>query len=246
MSDNSNAYDNSNESLGGGLGKFLNMDEEEDIKSNYRTVDKYFDFKVFINSYYNNNNKKSEYHVVAHMRHTPLVYKGQIIPVNNVSDNQMIMASRNVINSGDYQLSFIKNTDGSELLFQFNYGSMFGVPLTHKITLVNELRDSLDWFGDHSFDKIKNEHETLKANHDTLYKECNELSSEYAKLKKEHETLKASHNNLNSIYDDLRDEIDELKVERDELRAERDELKDNYDDLKSAVKNLQDVVRQLI
>ena len=138
----------------------------------------------------------------------------------------------NIIKKGEYQLSFIRNTDGSELLFEFTYGSMFGVPLVYKLKLVNEAYDSLSWFEGHTFDKIKKEHDELKANHKTLTKDYDELKSEYDDLDTEHDELKAKH--------------DELIKELDEFKSEHEELKDRCKELESAISDAQDAFGQLV
>ena len=223
--------DNSNDCLGDILGSYVEIDEEDLIDANYRTIDKHFDFKVFVGYYCNNNNVSKNY-VVAHMRHTPLLYKGLIIPVDNGSTQQIIENARNVIGNGEYQLSFIRNTDGSELLFEFTYGSLFGVPLIYKLKLVNELYDSLSWFEGHTFDKIKKEYKELKSNYD--------------KLEEENKKIKDDYYDIDAKHDELKDKYEELKSKYDELKDDNDELVDNYAELESAVVIARDKFNELV
>ena len=235
MSNNSN---NSNKFLGDILGNYVDIDKEDVVNADYRTVDNYFDFKVFYNKHYDDNNNTKDL-VVAHMRHTPLLYKGQIIPVDNGSLFQVSENIRDAINKGEYQLSFIRNTDGAELLFEFTYGAMFGVPLVYKLKLVNESYDSLSWFEEHTFDKIKKEYEILKANHDALTKECNELKAKHAELTETYDELK-------SEYDDLDTEHGDLKAKHDELTECHIGLKSEYDNLDTDYENLKVINNELI
>ena len=231
MSNNANVVDNANEHPGDILGNYVDMDEEDTVNADYRTVDNYFDFKVFYYKQYGDSNN-TKHLVVAYMRHTPLLYKGQITPVNNGSLFQIVENICNIIKKGEYQLSFIRNTDGAELLFEFTYGSMFGVPLVYKLKLVNEAYDSLSWFEGHTFDKIKKEHDELK--------------DKYNKLEEENEKLKSKYEELDGKYNKLKEENKALNDDYEELDAGHEELKDRCKELESAISDAQDAFGQLV